>query len=133
MISPVYLTNNKVKVYSTIQKPGEFILTFPESYHAGFSVGFNVAEAVNFTAPSWLNYAEKAMKIYLASREKIPVFPIQWLAIENGRNLNKLKFDKPNKKKLVSFIEKIVKEEIEYRKRVKKEFIKNLSAKATYE
>jgi len=48
MINPGYLADNGVTVYSTWQKPGEFILTFPESYHAGFSMGFNVAEAVNF-------------------------------------------------------------------------------------
>lgn len=59
MICPDYLSKNGVTVYSTHQKKGEIILTFPGSYHSGFSLGFNVGEAVNFTAPSWVSNAEK--------------------------------------------------------------------------
>ena len=89
MICPDYLTKNGVTVYSTHQKPGELILTFPAGYHAGFSLGFNAAEAVNFTAPTWLDWAEKAMKIYMKSREKVPVIPMQWLILETDYKLPK--------------------------------------------
>jgi hypothetical protein len=120
MICPDYLSKNGVTVYSTLQKPGEFILTFPESYHAGFSFGFNVAEAVNFTCPSWLKHAEKVMKIYFKSREKVPVFPLQWLILES--NL-----------KIPAQITKIVKEELFYRNFIRQEFEKALGKTASYE
>ena len=83
MISPDYIAENGVSIYKTEQRPGEFILTFPESYHAGWSTGFNVAEAVNIVWKSWIDYGLKSMSVYLKSREKVPVFPIQWIATEN--------------------------------------------------
>lgn len=48
-ISPLELAVNGIKVYRTIQNPGEIIITLPEGYHSGFSTGFNTAEAVNFS------------------------------------------------------------------------------------
>lgn len=85
MISPAYLTKNGVTVYKTEQRPGEFILTFPESYHAGWSTGFNVAEAVNIVMKTWLGYGLKSMNVYLKTREKVPVFSLDWIAVENVR------------------------------------------------
>lgn len=41
-------THAQVPVYRLVQFPGEFIVTFPRSYHAGFSYGLNCSEAVNF-------------------------------------------------------------------------------------
>lgn len=101
MINPAYLVENGVHVYRTIQKPGEFILTFPESYHQGVSVGFNIAEAVNMTCPSWMEYGNKAMRIYMATREKVPVFPMEWMLIENARHVHDLNFDLPHLKQLL--------------------------------
>lgn len=87
MISPVYLAENGVNVYKTEQRPGEYILTFPESYHAGWSTGFNVAEAVNIVSKSWIDYGMKSMSVYMKTREKVPVFSIPWIATENIRAL----------------------------------------------
>lgn len=152
MISPGYLAERGVTVYSTLQKPGEFILTFPGSYHAGFSAGFNVAEAVNFSAPSWLNYAEKAMDIYFKSREKVPVFPFHWLVIENLLNNNVEIIEKVNNDnftidessshsvftkqtylKLLDVAKKTVKDEIQYRNIAREDFKKKLKSKKSYE
>lgn len=36
---PKILLDNGVSVYKAVQKPGEFVITFPRVYHAGFSNG----------------------------------------------------------------------------------------------
>ena len=93
MVDPAYLVENGVHVYRTLQRPGEIILTFPGSYHQGVSVGFNIAEAVNIAIPSWLKHIPTVMKKYMATKEKIPVFPVEWMLIENIRKIKECKFD----------------------------------------
>jgi len=61
MLSPSDLKASGVPVYRVTQRTGEFVITFPRAYHAGFSHGFNVAEAVNFAAPSWLPFGRNAV------------------------------------------------------------------------
>lgn len=48
-IDPKELIENGINVYRTIQYPGEIILTLPKGYHAGFSSGSNMSEAVNLS------------------------------------------------------------------------------------
>jgi len=100
--------------------PGEYILTFPGSYHAGFSTGLNIGEAVNFVSKSWFSYGLKCQEIYRKSREKIPVFPIDWLLIENIRNLDTIQIDLETKLKLRDQYRKIVKDERKAREYVEK-------------
>lgn len=38
------------------QSAGEFMITFPRSYHAGFNQGYNFAEAVNYCPPNWVSH-----------------------------------------------------------------------------
>ena len=54
MISPSILQKAKIPHVRAIQYQGEFIITFPRSYHGGFNTGFNIAEAVNFATKRWI-------------------------------------------------------------------------------
>jgi hypothetical protein len=47
LVDPKELIENGIKVFRGVQYPGDFIITLPKAYHAGFSTGFNIAEAVN--------------------------------------------------------------------------------------
>lgn len=48
MLDPLEILKAGIKVYKTYQNPGEYVCTFFKAYHAGFSQGFNIGEAVNF-------------------------------------------------------------------------------------
>ena len=69
------------------------MLTYPGSYHGGFSTGLNIGEAVNFATKNWFNYGLKCQRIYRATGERIPVFPVEWLLIENIKHLDKVNID----------------------------------------
>lgn len=63
-LSPSILRSEGVPVYRCVQNPGEFVLTFPRAYHAGFNCGFNCAEAVNIAPLDWLPHGHIAMELY---------------------------------------------------------------------
>ncbi|KAG9333921.1 hypothetical protein JZ751_009384 [Albula glossodonta] len=43
------------------QEAGEFMVTFPYGYHAGFNHGFNCAESTNFATQRWIEYGKQAI------------------------------------------------------------------------
>lgn len=63
-VSPTHLLARKVPLYRLRQFPGEFVITYPRAYHAGFNHGFNCAEAVNFAPVNWLPYGAQGMAKY---------------------------------------------------------------------
>lgn len=65
-LTPAQLRAHGVPVCRAFQEPGDFIVTFPAAYHAGFSHGFNVAEACNFALPDWLPWGRTAAERYRA-------------------------------------------------------------------
>ncbi|XP_020085318.1 lysine-specific demethylase JMJ706-like isoform X1 [Ananas comosus] len=72
MFPPNILLEHGVPVYKAVQKPGEFVITFPRAYHAGFSHGFNCGEAVNFAIGDWFPLGAVASDRY-ALLNRIPL------------------------------------------------------------
>lgn len=60
MISPEVLRKNNIPFVQTTQEAREFIITYPFGYHAGYSHGFNSAEAVNYATERWIQYGKWA-------------------------------------------------------------------------
>ncbi|KZT71516.1 hypothetical protein DAEQUDRAFT_724032 [Daedalea quercina L-15889] len=73
LMNPKRLKEAGVDVYSCNQRAGEFVITFPKAYHAGFNHGFNFNEAVNFALPDWLPFGLDCVRRYQEHR-KLPVF-----------------------------------------------------------
>ncbi|KAJ6327103.1 hypothetical protein OIU78_014063 [Salix suchowensis] len=74
LFPPNILLEHDVPVYKAVQKPGEFIITFPRAYHAGFSHGFNCGEAVNFAIGDWFPLGAVASWRY-ALLNRVPLLP----------------------------------------------------------
>ncbi|KAG0563907.1 hypothetical protein KC19_8G068600 [Ceratodon purpureus] len=64
MLNPTVLRDSGVPVCTTTQEAGNFVITFPRSYHGGFNHGFNCAEAVNFAPADWLAFGSFAVERY---------------------------------------------------------------------
>ena len=62
LLPPDQLKKAGVSVYTLDQRAGEFVITFPQAYHAGFNFGFNVNEAVNFAPADWEPFGEAGMQ-----------------------------------------------------------------------
>ncbi|KAJ8650531.1 hypothetical protein MRB53_003554 [Persea americana] len=74
MFPPNILLEHGVPVYKAVQKPGEFVITFPRAYHAGFSHGFNCGEAVNFAIGDWFPLGAVASQSY-GLLNRMPLLP----------------------------------------------------------
>lgn len=61
VISPAKLRGTyHVTIHTALQEAGQFVITWPGAYHAGFNHGFNCAEAINFAMEDWLSWGESA-------------------------------------------------------------------------
>ncbi|KAK6926170.1 Zinc finger, C5HC2-type [Dillenia turbinata] len=89
MFSPDILSKHGVRVYKAVQMPGEFVITFPRAYHAGFSHGFNCAEAVNFAVGNWFPFGEIATQCY-ARLKRVPIIPYEELLCREALFLSRL-------------------------------------------
>ncbi|XP_065834231.1 lysine-specific demethylase 4A-like isoform X2 [Oscarella lobularis] len=64
LISPTILRQYSIPVNRVTQEAGQFIITFPYSYHCGFNHGYNCAESTNFALERWIEYGIKASHCY---------------------------------------------------------------------
>ena len=87
MISPMTLNAYGVSVFKATQRAGEFIVTFPEAFHGGFSYGFNVGEAANFATENWIPHGARA-KLRYRKLEKKEIFSFDRLLFVLSNHLN---------------------------------------------
>ena len=63
-----------VRVTRVVQAPGEYVITFPRAYHGGFSNGFCIGEAVNFSIGDWFPFGLDAAQRY-RRLSRLPILP----------------------------------------------------------
>uniref|UniRef100_A0A1J3FQE6 Putative lysine-specific demethylase ELF6 n=1 Tax=Noccaea caerulescens TaxID=107243 RepID=A0A1J3FQE6_NOCCA len=78
LVSPEMIVASGIPCCRLVQNPGEFVVTFPRSYHVGFSHGFNCGEAANFGTPQWLGIAKEAA-VRRAAMNYLPMLSHQQL------------------------------------------------------
>uniref|UniRef100_A0A665UNU1 [histone H3]-trimethyl-L-lysine(9) demethylase n=1 Tax=Echeneis naucrates TaxID=173247 RepID=A0A665UNU1_ECHNA len=61
LISPSILKKYGIPFEKITQEAGQFMVTFPYAYHAGFNHGFNCAESTNFATERWIEYGKQAV------------------------------------------------------------------------
>lgn len=76
-----------VPVCRAVQRPGEFVVTFPRAYHAGFSHGFSIGEAVNFATGDWFLFGADSASRY-RRLETQPILPHEFLVCEAATQLS---------------------------------------------
>jgi len=145
LLSPSYCMEQGVHVNHAVQKEGEFIVTFPNAYHGGFSHGLNCAEAVNFALPEWMPFGTRAMEDYHKVTKKggkrSDVFAHDQLLYHLGSKLskvilkNKEKIGKPeDPKQLSTCIKAIVTDSLPFEaKPFVKTLLQDFSKSAKYE
>ncbi|KAL8840809.1 MAG: hypothetical protein Q9176_003656 [Flavoplaca citrina] len=62
LLPPDQLKKAGISVYALDQRAGQFVITFPQAYHAGFNHGFNFNEAVNFAPHDWEPFGEAGVE-----------------------------------------------------------------------
>ncbi|KKA26546.1 hypothetical protein TD95_003683 [Thielaviopsis punctulata] len=86
LLTPEQLKKAGVKVYALDQRAGQFVITFPQAYHAGFNHGFNFNEAVNFAPCDWEPFGLAGVERLQAFRRQ-PCFShdeLLWTAAEGA-------------------------------------------------
>eukprot|EP00850_Spirogloea_muscicola_P018267 SM000166S02448 [mRNA] locus=s166:30996:36046:+ [translate_table: standard] len=92
MFSPKLLVEAGVPVVRAVQQCGEFVVTFPRAYHAGFSHGFNCGEAVNFAMGDWFPLGAAACQRYQLLKRP-PLFSFDDLLCREAAAIVALKLD----------------------------------------
>ncbi|XVF70778.1 hypothetical protein PTKIN_Ptkin11bG0189600 [Pterospermum kingtungense] len=88
LFPPNILLEHDVPILKAIQKLREFVITFPMSYHTGFSHGFNCDEAMNFAFGDWFPLGVIA-SLHFAHLNRVPFIPHEQQGQSNPINLLK--------------------------------------------
>jgi len=86
LLTPEQLKKAGVRVYALDQRAGQFVVTFPQAYHAGFNHGFNFNEAVNFAPTDWEPFGDSGVERLQQFRRQ-PCFShdeLLWTAAEGA-------------------------------------------------
>jgi histone demethylase JARID1 len=86
LLTPEQLKKAGVRVYALDQRAGQFVITFPQAYHAGFNHGFNFNEAVNFAPTDWEPFGDAGVERLQQFRRQ-PCFShdeLLWTAAEGS-------------------------------------------------
>ncbi|KAK6464176.1 JmjC domain, hydroxylase-domain-containing protein [Scheffersomyces coipomensis] len=62
LVSPAFLAKHGITVNKIVHNEGEFMITYPYGYHAGFNYGYNLAESVNFALDDWFPIGKASQK-----------------------------------------------------------------------
>jgi hypothetical protein len=62
MFSPLKLKEHGIEFTTVLHEAGEFMITFPGAYHAGFNHGLNIAESTNFATTRWFDIGSRAKR-----------------------------------------------------------------------
>ncbi|ESO07518.1 hypothetical protein HELRODRAFT_75856 [Helobdella robusta] len=92
LLSPSILMSFGVPITRTDQYPGDFIITFPRAYHAGFNQGINFAEAVNYCPADWIKLGRLSVIEY-KNVKRACVFSLDELFCKMSLHLNELQID----------------------------------------
>ncbi|EYC40871.1 hypothetical protein Y032_0593g415 [Ancylostoma ceylanicum] len=88
-VNPAILLSKGVKIWTVHQNAGEFVITFPRAYHAGYNEGLNFAEAVNFAPIDWLSKGRQCIREY-ADVRRFCVFSHDELVLKMASSCDKL-------------------------------------------
>ena len=103
MLSPATLIQEGCPVVSLLQQEGEFVVTFPQAYHAGYSTGYNCCEAVNFAPADWLPFGSKAAAMYV-KRKREPSLDFEKLLCNVAMRIVKQKAYIDQDKEIVGYL-----------------------------
>jgi histone demethylase JARID1 len=108
-----------------LQHEGEFVITFPRSFHSGFSMGPNIGEAVNFASHDWISYGADANERY-RSFGRPAVFSHDRLTLTMANHLKEQK-SYTTCKQLLEELERVVEEELKTRQKLIESGVRDVS------
>lgn len=79
ILTEEFLNLHNIEYQIIIQRPGEFVVTFPRGYHQGMNTGLNVAESCNFANKQWIQYGKNGIQCTCSKKNKCgPPFDMSW-------------------------------------------------------